>query len=48
MDVIDISLAAKKAISQLEESGKIAKTVEEGRAAETTFTVVQNEELGGL
>lgn len=48
MDVIDISLAVKKAISQLEESGKIGKTKIVGRQTMTPFATEYNEELGGL
>lgn len=48
MDVIDISLAAKKAISQLEESGKIGKTKILSRQKRTPFATEFNEELDGL
>lgn len=48
MDIIDITLAAKKAIAQLEDSGKVAKTRATNTNKRIYCTPEPNEEMGGL
>ena len=49
MDIIDISLGAKKAVSQLEDDGRVAKKTVNSRFTDpVSMSLVPNEELGGL
>ena len=48
MDIIDISLGAKKAVLELEKSGKVAKSTIHSRDESTPVIIGAIEDLGGL